>query len=927
MATSSSVLSQTLQSITAIKLRELQKQKQAFTTRKVDILQNAKGGDVDNIEALLLGLARFQKAEAEDVSQLQDMKYALWSAFGDAPPLDNIVHFLRQSKYDSSMPPALLPDIERSLRQTLDQRSEKFVYADLYSRLLTEWLQSGGTDDDVSAPTVADTASDTESQSDSGESYEVLERQKERLKQLSERFESVVFSPLETDTLAIMDLLSSFFEGEEATKALNGMRKRIYNFGKTLVSRSRPFDTSTLRWCIGGLLKSDLLSDQKKSMLEGFLKDDVVLTEIADVLNMRFADIESWSWDTEEGIAVEPRRQLNGKYRVIMDEDVLQSIFLHYVGTTWAIEFKAALKDLVSNPYVWRKAENMPRHEREKREYYLGKGGAFVDPSVSTSRHELFMDQFFLCQLPTNTVDDEPYHDEPKTSERTSVKQKLLHALAVELILNRALHQEVALVQSDLQWFATSTSHRTVDTLLKFFTVPTLWRKFFQQYLQAPLRMVGLEGESSEVRTRKRGVPINHVFQKLFGELIIFTMDMAVNKEAGMVLYRLHDDLWLCGSPAQCAKAWGAISHCANILGVEFNKAKTGSAYITGAHLTRDETIAKALPPGRVICGFLTLDAETGDWVIDQDLVDAHVNQLCKQLAECSSIFAWIQTYNSCIGRFFQNTFGQPANCFGTKHVDAILETHRRIQTALFNDSDSNFKARTVVGHLKSVISERFGVSNVADAFLYYPQELGGLGLRNPFIQFLVIRDQVLKGPMDRMRKFFEDEKHSYASEKKAFDRLSHRDRRKRLETIIGKESSYAIVNASTSSATPKKSKATASWNGPVGDDFFSIEEYREYRTLMSVDLRNAYDELMRVPHQVDISPTSSVLQQLKLGHYDNLAGNWNDLSSDNKWLLQQYGEEVIQRFGGLNLVDKTLLPMGVIDLLRSRKVVWQTVL
>lgn len=62
------------------------------------------------------------------------------------------------------------------------------------------------------------------------------------------------------------------------------------------------------------------MSDLKKNTLEEFLKDEVVLAKIADVLNMRFVDLEGWSWDAnlDNGIPVAPCRQLNGKYRIVM---------------------------------------------------------------------------------------------------------------------------------------------------------------------------------------------------------------------------------------------------------------------------------------------------------------------------------------------------------------------------------------------------------------------------------------------------------------------------------------------------------------------------------------------------------------------------------------------------------------------------------
>jgi len=94
-----------------------------------------------------------------------------------------------------------------------------------------------------------------------------------------------------------------------------------------------PFDEQTLIWSLKALLSNDLLRDDKKAILEEFLKDEVARGEICDVLNMQYSDLENWSWDAgEEGLPVQPRSQLNGKVRIMMDEDVLQAIFLHYIG-------------------------------------------------------------------------------------------------------------------------------------------------------------------------------------------------------------------------------------------------------------------------------------------------------------------------------------------------------------------------------------------------------------------------------------------------------------------------------------------------------------------------------------------------------------------------------------------------------------------
>lgn len=61
---------------------------------------------------------------------------------------------------------------------------------------------------------------------------------------------------------------------------------------------------------------------------------------------------------------------------------------------------------------------------------------------------------------------------------------------------------------------------------------------------------------------------------------MLFVLDLAVNQKTGMLLYRLHDDLWLCGDPQRCADAWQVMNACFKIFGLQFNKAKTGSVYI-----------------------------------------------------------------------------------------------------------------------------------------------------------------------------------------------------------------------------------------------------------------------------------------------------------------------------------------------------------
>ena len=160
------------------------------------------------------------------------------------------------------------------------------------------------------------------------------------------------------------------------------------------------------------------------------------------------------------------------------------------------------------NKDVWPWTQTLPREELEKREYYLGQGVVRTQEGVAWQRQDTFLDDFFMCQLPSNVdAGNGGYEDDNnETSNKAispSMKQQLLRTIGTEVLINRSLNGTVAVVQSDLQWFATSTPHATVDVILKFFGVPRVWRAFFRRYLEAPLRMVRLEGESASVRIRK----------------------------------------------------------------------------------------------------------------------------------------------------------------------------------------------------------------------------------------------------------------------------------------------------------------------------------------------------------------------------------------------------------------------------------------
>jgi hypothetical protein len=184
--------------------------------------------------------------------------------------------------------------------------------------------------------------------------------------------------------------VSGLFSKEGTARALNDIRSNLMEFGTNFWSRAIPFDSDSLHWCIQTLLRKDLLNDQQKSILRDISDNAVVEDEIADVLNMRFVGLENWTWDAPEGMYYEPRRQLNGKYRIMMDEDILQAIFAHYIGTTWAVHFKRTFAVFVNDFSTWQSQERMPHEERLRQEFYLGKDQVAPCGGVELTRQQSF---------------------------------------------------------------------------------------------------------------------------------------------------------------------------------------------------------------------------------------------------------------------------------------------------------------------------------------------------------------------------------------------------------------------------------------------------------------------------------------------------------------------------------------------------------
>jgi len=661
-------------------------------------------------------------------------------------------------------------------------------------------------------------------------------------------------------------------------------------------------------------------------------------------------------------VPIEQRRHVNGAFHMYIDEDLLQAIFLQFIGVRWSVFFKKAFTNFFNYDGAWTSLRQpISRTDKKRREYFLGKQSK--KPSVQSKRQGLYKSIFFLSQLPdseydtTEAVDGEEEveirtsgrtkqtarkstggkaprkqlashaarksapsttgvglgrggqfrhrriaeddddsdgeYDEEEESEKPqspmATKQFLLHLVSTEILVNTRLHGDFTCARSEFESWSPSLPHSTISAVLSFFGLSDKWLGFFKTFMEAPLKFVE-DGSAATTRVRKRGVPGAHSLSTVCGEVVLFCLDYAVNQQTdGAQLYRMHDDFWVWSSSHKTVvKAWQTITAFSDIMGVSLNEAKTGTVRVRGEQQDLEPTDS-SLPVGDIRWGFLKLEPITGRFVIDQDMVDTHIDDLRKQLEDKkSSVFSWIHAWNTYAGTFFKSNFGKPANCFGREHVDMMLSAMNRIQTRIFSDSN-------VVDYLKSTLEERFGIKDIPDGYLYFPTGLGGLELQNPFIGLLQVRDEVFEQPSSVLDDFIEAEIEAYRLDKITFEN-------QKVDRDYVQDPDFVPDDAET---------------------FMSFEEFTRFREEFecdySNDLLSVFEELLEQPRPEFLAVNQNDVLTLSSSQY---FANMDD--GYTRWVAQLYGPDMVERFGGLKIVDAGLLPIGMINLFRSGRVKWQ---
>ncbi|CAD0094180.1 unnamed protein product [Aureobasidium vineae] len=880
--------SRVLRDVTNYKRSQLADRRKTFEERKTELLAQTQKSN-DPILTLIEGLKKL------------GLKSTTAQTSNGGFSLSNTRQMLTQSTFDASIPSALPSAWQADLERLLAIQSNRFEYTDLFSRLATEWV-----DKPNDANLLLDTpfGGDSTADSSDAESFESVQVGREEMHRQRQEWDSFVFTERQTDTDAIESYLTNLFvEPQQKKKVRETDFEQLQKaFNEWTVTATCSNDDVEL--AIKAVLKADLLAGRKRDELIALSNAGKgVLAEVADVINMEIANLDDWSWKPSPTPA-QMRKQMNGKYRVYMDPEIHQALLVQYIGIRFAVSTKDTFKSFLRSK-AWPKSahSSMSSKDHARFAYYLGERKVrLFGNSVLHTRREQFKDDFFLMQLPDkleegcrdyNASDASDEEDSGKKSP-LEVKQTLLRLATTEMMVQRKIYGSFTLCQTDFKWFGPSLPHSTIFTVLDFLGVHDSYIGFFKQYLSMSL-VFPQDGHSSEPRTRLCGVPISQTLSDVFGEIILACLDFAVSKatKGRCQLYRFHDDVWFWGQKGDCEVAWEAIKKFTDVMGLALNGEKTGSVHMSD----KGGKASNTLPKGPVRWGFLVLDPSAGRWIVDMANVDEHIAEMRLQFAQCRSVFSYVQAWNSYMGRFLGNNFGHPANCLGIEHLDMVFATFKYIQKKLFVDDNNTTGCEDVTSYLKSIIEERFGTKDIANVFLYWPVELGGLELRNPFIPLMTAREDSQELPHDLLEIAWERDEEEYDTYKQAF-----------------------------------KTTVKHQVDPPPGCDaekFFSFEDFVRFREETSQSLKIAYEDLLDSPTIKGLESTRFVeyalnTLPLEFRKSKRIKTTFSAMDVYWRWTVHLYAAEAIERFGGLGVGEKEMLPVELVNLLRSERVRWQ---
>ena len=803
--------------------------------------------------------------------------------------------------------------------------------------------------------------------------FEVVEN---GLEELWERFEAETFSVKEVDINALEAYLTGLTQISGNVDALSELRESMCQFGNDIIEGNTEIEEEELEWCIMDLLQNDLVSAEKKKKLESYIQNTIAVKELLSAVNMK--SIRHWNWkNIDSGLPVVARQDNEGQCHITIEEDFVDMLFLHCVAFGWAQKLKECLSDFVRYPFRHNK-RSLSAHDHMQREFFLQmmpsepievpgidcqigsyplvpppprlppppppshaplpppppvlasghansvyviqpfqkvtrkkKKGAlcsyplpamtispppppplFLD-SLNEERHRVYKREFFMSKLPTRDG------CRPRVVPVEEVQANLIKTLVVEMKLRAAFDGRYSCSMINFRSLSSALPHQTVLVVLKFLGMPDLFVDFFARFLAANLNIgPSVQGVLDRFLTRKCGVPERHGLHVLFTEAVMFFAELAVMKRTGMHLYRLGSKCYFVGTREQCEQVTQELNVFSEQTKIQFEDVLTHS--------------------GRFDIGFLQLTAEKT--TIKRSMVVAYAHSMKKRLSACTTVYDWVRVWNSSVGTYASHLFGPLVELFGRSHLEAVKSAYKRIFHIIFEGG-------TLSDHVKEMLCARSEFARASpplalEAIIHLPQAFGGLGVKNPFIAFSVARNMT-PDPDAVIREYLDVETKYYEAAAKNWSVLEPEHISKKLSGVF--QNNDEVITAALGADCAPATFITKA----------ALTRHREYATYPYLPFNllrdmpvNPLIMNLSIPHLVGLYRaliTVSIEDVIASEHIKNQVRDhgslkrWEQLSSEDKWVLQIYGDDCLERYGTLDIWIEEHVPIYCMTVVKGK--------
>ncbi|OAL06282.1 hypothetical protein IQ06DRAFT_290270 [Phaeosphaeriaceae sp. SRC1lsM3a] len=876
------------------------------------------------------------------LKELVDDVIKLYPSLEDADDFQFIFRCINQAD-DQSISQAKLLKIKQELLGRLQLHSRRLECSSLHVELMKEAMVSC----DVTTSTAGKLAS-----VDLDDDFEVVDSNE--LNDLLEKFEKETFATDDVDVATIEAYLTRLASDLGDSTLLTKLHEDVREFAEEALSDGMEIGQDFMMWCVADLLKNDLISEEKKRILSDYLQSPIALKELASIINAK--SLRLWDYkNAEAGLLVTVRQDAQGTPRVAIEEGIIDMLLLHCVGIGFSMKLKSCLDSYVGCSESF-KSLYLQVEERVKRDFFLGrhplqmlpplppvnvcsmchpyppapmpppppdmgmcpppppmmdmcppppppevivvptinykkksKAGRWVNHrmvnigGLDNLRNRYYLRDFFLSHLP------EEDGCSPNVTPMEEVQANLIKTLAVQGELRKAFDGQVRVGSVKFNALCSSLPHKTILTVLKFLGFPEETFNMFEHFLSAKLNIgPAVRGAPDRVLPRARGVPEGHALELFFTEAVMCFLELIVRQSTGAYLYRLKDRCYFIGNNEQYLLFEEQALRFADVMGLDISFERSRSL------------------------GLLTF-ADDNISINDRE-ADAYAHIVKKQLDACTTVFDWVRVWNNTIGTYAAHLFGPLSKIMGKAHLHSVKKTYKSMFDIVLENGD-------LTAHITSLLSKhiKLGPSIAVEPLIYLPQAYGGLGVKNPFVT-LALAHEMPEDPNADIASFLASEEAYYHAAAANYAILDADGRARKLEAIF--ENDQARIDAAL---------------GPDRDlsVFMSKDElvaYRErarypvlpfppfpapYSPTAVPSLTNLYDDLLTEVSD-DVSCSEKIQDEVcRLSGKGDMR-SYRHLSGEDRWVLQLYGDECFEAYGGLEIWCGENVPQEVLRVVRG---------